>query len=288
MADRTTTDRPRRPAPMAVTVLRTSRISATMVRVWFGGPELRRFQPSACTDSYVKLTFPSPGVTYPEPFDLGRIQSSYPQSQWPVVRTYTVRAFDPERIELAVDFVVHGDRGVAGPWAAAAEPGDRIYLSGPGGAYAPDPRAGWHLLIGDESAMPAISAAVESLAADAEGQVLIEVPGAESEIDLPVPLGVRLDWLHSAQAGGAAPGRALVEAVAALAIPPIEVHAFVHGEAGFVADLRRLLRVDAGMPRDRLSISGYWRIGATEEGWRAAKADWNAAAEEIERRAGVA
>ena len=90
MADRP--DRPRRPAPMAVTVLRTGRISATMVRAWFGGPELLRFQPSACTDSYVKLTFPSPGVSYPEPFDLGRIQSSYPVSQWPVVRTYTVRA----------------------------------------------------------------------------------------------------------------------------------------------------------------------------------------------------
>ena len=78
MADRATTDRPRRPAPMAVRVLRASRISATMVRVWFGGPELQRFQASAFTDSYVKLTFPSPGVTYPEPFDLGQIQSSYP------------------------------------------------------------------------------------------------------------------------------------------------------------------------------------------------------------------
>ena len=205
-----------------------------------------------------------------------------------MVRTYTVRAFDPERIELAIDFVVHGDEGVAGPWAAAAEPGDRIYLSGPGGAYAPDPHAGWHLLIGDESALPAISAAVESLAADAEGHVLIEVPGPKSEIDLAVPLGVRLDWLYSGSAGAAALGQALVQAVAALAIPPVDVQAFVHGLAAFVADLRRLLRVNVGVPRDRLSISGYWRIGATEEGWRAAKADWNAAAQEVERRAGVA
>ena len=57
---------------------------------------------------------------------------------------------------------------------------------------------------------------------------------------------------------------------------------------GFVAELRRLLRVERGLPRDRLSISGYWRIGADEEGWRAAKAAWNAAAEELEQRAGVA
>ena len=66
------------------------------------------------------------------------------------------------------------------------------------------------------------------------------------------------------------------------------VQAFVHGEAGFVADLRRHLRVDRKLARDRVSISGYWRAGATEEGWRAAKAEWNAAAEDVERRAGVA
>ena len=201
-----------------------------------------------------------------------------------MVRTYTVRSWDPERTELAIDFVVHGDRGVAGPWAAAAQPGDRIYLAGPGGAYSPDPHQ-WHLLIGDESALPAIAAAVESLAADAEGQVLLEVPGPESEIDLPAPVGMRVRWLHT---GDAASGVALVEAVAALTIPSDDVQAFVHGEAGFVADLRRLLRVNVGVPRDRLSISGYWRLGATEEGWRSAKADWNAAAEEVERRAGVA
>ena len=68
----------------------------------------------------------------------------------------------------------------------------------------------------------------------------------------------------------------------------VALHAFVHGEAGFVAELRRMFRVDLGLPRDRLSMSGYWRLGANEEGWRAAKAGWNAAAEDIERRAGVA
>ena len=103
-----------------------------------------------------------------------------------MVRTYTVRTFDPERIELAIDFVVHGDHGVAGPWAAAAEPGDLIYLSGLGGAYAPDPRADWHLLIGDErTAGDRCSRGAPRRRA--EGHVLIEVPGPASEIDLPVP-----------------------------------------------------------------------------------------------------
>ena len=83
-------------------------------------------------------------------------------------------------------------------------------------------------------------------------------------------------------------GSRLVQWVAAVDFPDADVQAFVHGEAGFVAELRRHLRVDRRLPRERLSISGYWRLGATEEGWRAAKADWNAAAEDVERRAGVA
>ncbi|MET0865694.1 MAG: siderophore-interacting protein [Nakamurella sp.] len=280
----TVPDRPRRPAPMPVTVLEASRLSPTMVRVTFGGADLQRFRPSVFSDSYVKLTFPCPGVQYPEPLDISQIHAGFPQSQWPVVRTYTVRSWDAARCALTIDFVVHGDSGIAGPWAAAARPGDRIFLQGPGGAYAPDERAGWHLLVGDESALPAIAVAIERLAPNARGHVLIEVPGPASEIALETPAGVALSWLHK----GPQCGEQLVKAVRMLDIPDVAVHAFVHGEAGFVAELRRMLRVDLKWPRDRLSMSGYWRLGANEEGWRAAKASWNAAAEEIERRAGVA
>ena len=83
------------------------------------------------------------------------------------------------------------------PGLRAAQPGDRIHLSGPGGAYAPDPSADWHLLVGDESALPAIAAAVDALDPAARGHVLIEVPGSASEIPLPVPAGVALTWVHT-------------------------------------------------------------------------------------------
>jgi NADPH-dependent ferric siderophore reductase len=267
-----------------VEVIRTQRLSATMIRVVFSGPDLERFSGSVFTDSYVKLMFPTPGVAYPQPLDMERVRAELPAGDWPVVRTYSVRAWQPETLELTIDFVVHGDAGVAGPWAAAAKPGDRIFLQGPGGAYAPDPAADWHLLAGDESALPAISAAVEALSITAAGHVLIEVHGPESEIDLQVPAGVTLTWVHT---GDAPFGRRLVDAVGALDLSDGDGQVFVHGEAGFVAELRRLLRVERGLPRHRLSISGYWRIGADEEGWRAAKAAWNAAAEELEQRAGV-
>jgi NADPH-dependent ferric siderophore reductase len=271
----------RRPAPAPAAVVRTEQLSPTMVRVVLGG--LIDFRPSEFTDSYVKLIFPR--VDHPLPLDLDRIKRDLPAEQWPVVRTYSVRAFDTARHELTIDFVVHGTAGVAGPWAAAAQPGDSVFVRGPGGAYSPDPDADWHLLVGDESALPAIAAAIDALPAHAVGHVVVEVPGPASQIQLDTPEGVRMSWLHT---GYGRVGNRLVDTVRGIEFPLSDVQAFVHGEAGWVAQIRRLLRVDRRLPGNRLSISGYWRIGNDEEGWRAGKATWNAEAEELERRAGVA
>ncbi|HEY5880706.1 MAG TPA: siderophore-interacting protein [Nakamurella sp.] len=271
----------RRPAPVLATVVRTERLSPTMVRVVFGG--LTDFAPNGFTDSYVKLIFPR--ADYPQPLDPEQIKRDRPVEQWPVVRTYSVRRFDEATRELTVDFVVHGTTGVAGPWAAAAKPGDALFVRGPGGAYSPDPGADWHLLVGDESALPAIAAAVDALPADAAGHVVVEVPHAESRIPLNAPPDVVVSWVHT---GHGQVGDRLVDVVRGIELPLADVQTFVHGEAGWVARIRRLLRVDRQLPRERLSISGYWRLGADEEGWRAGKAQWNADAEEIERRAGVA
>jgi len=273
-----------RPAPLTGTVVRTERLSPTLTRVVFGGDELRRFQHRGFTDSYVKLYFLTPGVDYPRPFDLEAVKAAMPQQQWPVVRTYTVRAWDPDAAQISIDFVVHGDTGIAGPWAARAQPGDELLLSGPGGAYAPLPDADFHLYIGDESALPAIAAALESLPADAIGHVLVEVCDQESQVPVTAPAGIALQWVH---AGNRPVGGRLVEATQRLTFRAQTVDAFVHGEAGFVKDLRKMLRVDRGVPRERLSISGYWRVGATEEGWRAGKAEWNRQAEEVEQAAGL-
>lgn len=274
-----------RPAPMVATVVSTHTLSPTLTRVVLGGSDLARFLPSESTDSYVKLSFLAPGVDYPRPLDVARIRAEMPPEHWPVVRTYTVRAFDTQTTLLTIDFVVHGDSGVAGPWAAAAQPGDEILLSGPGGRYAPTPGAGFYLFIGDESALPAIAASLDALDRGAFGRVLIEVPDAASEIVVTLPEGVALQWVHTQNRPV---GQALVEAAATVEFPADDVDAFVHGEAGFVKELRRVLRVDRGVPKERLSISGYWRLGATEEGWRAGKAEWNRQAEETEREAGLA
>jgi NADPH-dependent ferric siderophore reductase len=233
-----------------------------MTRVVVGGEGLRGFDASAHADSYVKLLFVGQG------------------EQAPRMRSYTVRAFDAGTLELTLDFVVHGDAGIAGPWASRAVPGDEVQLLGPGGGYTPDPTATSHLLVGDASALPAIAVALERMPADAQGHVVVEVPGPAHELTLAAPMGIRIDWVHQ---GVERPGARLVEAVRALPWQEGDVQAFVHGEAGAVKQLRRYLRIERGMGLDRLSISGYWRLGVDDEGWRASKREWTVDVEAAER-----
>ncbi|GGJ01473.1 siderophore-interacting protein [Streptomyces brasiliensis] len=264
-------------------VVRTERLTPHMQRVVLGGEGLAGFAPDTCTDHYVKLLFGPEGVTYPEPFDLQRIRDEFPPAQWPVTRTYTVRAWNAERRELTLDFVVHGDEGLAAPWALHVQPGDSVRFMGPGGAYAPDASADWHLLVGDESALPAIARSLEALPEGAHAHAFIEVSGPEEQQK--IDSDVKVVWLHR---GDRPVGEALVEAVRALEFPAGRVHAFVHGEAGFVKDLRRLLRVEHAIPREDLSISGYWRLGHNEDGWQASKREWNARIEAEQEGGGAA
>ncbi|GAB3651027.1 siderophore-interacting protein [Glycomyces tarimensis] len=252
-------------------VMRTERLTPHMVRVVLGGPGLEGFDVGECTDHYLKLLFPAAGATYPEPFDLQRIRAELPREAWPRTRTYTVRRWDPAERELWVDFVLHGGEGLAGPWAAAAKPGDVLRFTGPGGAYAPDPEAEWHLLLGDEAALPAIAATLEQLPVGARARVLIEVAGPEEEHKLDSPADVDLRWLHR---GAARVGERLLRAARALDLSG-DVHAFVHGEAGFVKELRRLLAKERALPKERLSISGYWRLGQDEDRWQATKREFD-------------
>lgn len=250
-------------------VSRTEWLTPHMIRVVLRGP----FVDNGFTDKYVKLMFLRPDVEYPEPIDLDEIRRDFPREQWPTTRTYTVRWADAETGEFAIDFVTHGDDGIAAPWATRAQPGDEVIVRGPGGAYAPSATADWHLLVGDESAIPAIGAALESLPSGVSAKVFLQVAD-ESEVQKPASRGdVEIAWLYRADfPTPQAASDALVERVRTLEFPPGDVQVFVHGEAGFVADLRRHLTADRGLAKDTLSVSGYWRRGKNEDGWQAEKA----------------
>jgi NADPH-dependent ferric siderophore reductase len=249
-------------------VRRTERITPRMVRVVAGGAELAGFPDTPYTDRYVKIVFPRPDVSYPDPFDLELIRASLPREQWPLTRTYTVRALDRAAGELTIDFVHHGDAGLAGPWAAGAVAGDRLRLLGPGGAYAPRPQADWHLLVGDESALPAIGAACERVPAGVPVVAVLEVADDTERQPLVGPGRLQAHWLYRTDSST----ERVLTRLRSLRLPTGRVHAFVHGEAGMVRAVRRYLLEERGVPRDALSVSGYWRLGRDEDGWRADKA----------------
>jgi NADPH-dependent ferric siderophore reductase len=246
---------PRDRVVRSVKVKESLRLTPQMVRVVLVGPDLVGLPIGEFTDHYVKLMFPPRG------------------GDRPTLRTYTVRAYDALAGEMSIDVVVHGDEGVAGPWAAAASPDDEVTLVGPGGGYAPDGDADWHLLIGDESALPAIAGAIEQLPRDTRAVAFVEVQDAREEQILASAADVSLTWVHRDDAAGRR-GDALVAAVEAADLPAGRVHAFLHGEADFVKRLRHHLRFDRGVPREMLSASGYWRFGRDDEEWRAEKAAW--------------
>jgi NADPH-dependent ferric siderophore reductase len=267
-------------------VVRTEPVMSHMVRVVLGGNGFDTFTPSEFTDSYVKLVFVAEDIdvaALPHPLTLDSF-ADLPATRQPWVRTITVRRADPIARELTVDIAVHGEHGVAGPWAATAQPGQPMYVMGPSGAYAPDPAADWHLLAGDETALPAISVALEALPANAIGQVFIEVAEPEDEVPLTAPEGVQINWILRGgrsdlvgqdRAGDHAP---LVEAVTTAFWMPGQVHAFVHGEAQAVMhNLRPYIRKERGVDAKWASISGYWRRGRTEETFRQWKKELAAA-----------
>ncbi|MEV4604529.1 siderophore-interacting protein [Amycolatopsis sp. NPDC049253] len=249
-----------------LSVLRKENLTPHMIRIVAGGEGLRDFTPNAFTDAYVKVIFKVPGVEYPEPFDLQRIRAEFPREQCPRMRSYTVRSYDEAAGELVLDFVVHGDEGLAGPWAMRAQPGDELLLAGPGGVYAPRADAGWHLLVGDEAALPAIAASLEVMPAGARAHVFLLVSDASEEQPLVTKADAQITWLHRSA------GADLAAEVKALPWPGEDVHAFVHGEAGFVRELRRYLFAERGVAKESVSISGYWREGKNDEAWREEKA----------------
>ncbi|SNS85305.1 NADPH-dependent ferric siderophore reductase, contains FAD-binding and SIP domains [Geodermatophilus pulveris] len=288
------------------------RLGPSFVRLTLTGPDLAAFG-AAGRDQRFKLVLPRDGD------GLARLRGcgpdwyaeyrAMPEQQRPVIRTYTVRAARPERAELDVDVVLHGvTDGHAGPvasWAAAAVPGDRIVLLGPdrpcpdpvrsgrpwGVEWAPPAAARTLLLAGDETAVPAVCAVLESLAGDPRPvTALLEVPGSGDAADVVLPAGATLRWLPR---DGAPRGSRLVPAVhaalcglgitAAPAAPPEEVgdellwevpdaacadgaaaagcYVWLAGEAGVVTTLRRRLVGDLGVPRGAVAFMGYWRDG---------------------------
>jgi NADPH-dependent ferric siderophore reductase len=262
---------------MLTEVVETTPITPHLIRVVVTGDDLQGFPAGDFTDHYVKLQLPPPGADYEAPFDPAGIKATRPKEMWFRQRTYTVRDWDAEGNRLTIDFVHHGDVGLAGPWAANARPGDLLQLVGPGGGYSPSPAADWHLLVGDQAVIPAVSVALGRIPEGVPVHVFLEVEDEAEEVPLESPGELSLNWLHR---GGDNDGRSLLpETVSRFSFPEGEVHAFVHGEAGMVREVRKHLILERDVSKEALSATGYWKHSRTEEGWRQDKPEWKRLAE---------
>ncbi|TFC53678.1 MULTISPECIES: siderophore-interacting protein [unclassified Cryobacterium] len=262
----TPTAAPARPVRPQITlsVVRREQLSPHLVRIVLSGEQFENFVTNDATDKYVKIHFAKPELGLTPPFDAALLRETLAPEDLPVTRTYTVRNVDPDARTLSIDFVVHGTEGLAGPWADAAQPGDLLSFSGPGGGYAPDPGAAWHLFAGDQSALPAIASALAALPATAEGLAFIQVPSASEILDLAAPGAVQIQWLF-----GTDPGH-LSTAVDAATWLPGRPQVFAHGERSAMKGLREVFSA-RGVQRSELSLSGYWAQGRTEDRFQAEK-----------------
>ena len=271
---------------MYAEVHHVERLSPDLLRVVLAGGTLDQFEGAAATDAYINARFPAAGSPVTVPFSQEDLAGLHDEHR-PRPRRFTIRDWDPDQQLLSIDFVVHGDAGYAGSWAQRAEPGDRLQFDRPGGSYQPSPDVDWHLLVGDESAIGAIGASLQSLRADARAFVFAVVEKRGYEIDLPRADGVAIKWLYRAEA--AKSENWVAEAVAATDFPQGTFDIFVHGEAEEVRAVRRHLAVDRGLDLSDASISPYWRRRHTDEDWRKVKRQWMAdQARDLSAQAGTA
>lgn len=178
------------------------------------------------------------------------------------VRTYTVRRYDAAASTLSIDFVLHGDEGLASGWAARAEPGVTIGVAGGGGRSIS--QASDYLICGDETALPAIGNILENLPAQARGTAYIEIGDDSARQDLTAPEGVALVWLSR---DGAPAGTGDLLSAAAAAHPISEqTFAWAGAESAQVLAIRKDLRA-RGLARRSMLVIGYWRRGLTENGY---------------------
>lgn len=291
------------------TVVSVSRLGRSYVRLVVAGPELSSWSaevvdPGTVGDAYVKVLVPPPGGGGVAP-DVDDIRGwlALPESERGWMRTYTVRRADRVELEgrtvpaLTIDLVIHpgADEGPGSAWAGTVRVGDTVRLLGPGrghapwGAWAPG-EAGRVVCAGDETAVPALLAIAEELAAEPvgtrEARVLMEVPTAADAEEL----GAGLPDFVTIVVRGDEPGTGLVHELAgvldldggcvatvldgrrpeerqwqpATAVSAGDPYLFLAGEAALVRAMRRLAVDAAGVHKSSVAFMGYWRRGAAE------------------------
>ncbi|WP_454738205.1 siderophore-interacting protein [Cupriavidus necator] len=238
-------------------VLRTAQVSPQLLRVTLGGADLEDFV-SASFDDHVKVFFPVDGADKPVLPQVGPDGIAFPEGQpRPPARDYTPRRYDAAKRELDIEFVMHGD-GPASMWAAQARPGQYLGVGGPRGSFVVPAAFDWHLLIGDDTALPAIGRRLEELGSDTRAIVVVEVADASAQIPLPTQAQLDLHWLHR---GDAPEGSQLEAALRKITLPRGEGYVWAAGEAAAMKAVRQYLVSERSIDKRRIRASAYWKRG---------------------------
>jgi NADPH-dependent ferric siderophore reductase len=269
-------------------VVRTRRLGPSLIRVSFGGEDLKAFL-SDGRDQSLSLFLPHPGQSEPRvPLELGdgwwQGWRELPDDVRAVMRSYTLRSLRRDAAglttEIDIDFVLHGvepDAAVpAGPasrWASRAAAGDKVLLLGPAIAdnrairFRPPEDTDLVLIWGDETAVPAACSIVESLPAGTRARVWLEVPHAADIQEPRTEADAEITWLVHAEHQDCAEGASLaLRTIRSAPLPPAErPYVWIAGESGRVKELRRHFVRERGTDRRRVTFVGYWRQGLTEE-----------------------
>jgi NADPH-dependent ferric siderophore reductase len=238
-------------------VERVVRVAPAFVRVTLTG-DLSDFV-SSSFDDHVKVFFPREGELKPAMPEAGPDGPVFAQGmERPVMRDFTPRRFDSEAGELDLEFALH-EAGPATTWAAQAQPGQYLGIGGPRGSMVIPSGYDWHLLIGDETALPAIARRLAELPTGARVAVVVEAASRAARIELPSETDLYVIWCYRDEADS---DNALLDAVTQLALPEGNGYVWAAGEASAIRAVRAHLVNERGVDKKRIRASAYWRRGA--------------------------
>lgn len=250
-------------APSLLQVKRIHETSPGLRAITFTGEGLKKF-PAYCPAAHVKLFLPRDGQEHPTLPTLGPSGPVWPSGELkPIIRTYSVRGFRPDALEIDIEFAIHGVEGPATKFARQAKPGDSIGVSYPGGPDPMFPAASRFVLAGDTAALPALASILEHLPPTTAGDVFIRVDQADDVRDLSRPTGVHLHWFVDAPENI----HELVEAFKNAAFTTTDTFYWIGGEHSLVVSLRKYLARELGVTKDAIYALPYWRHNLDEEGY---------------------
>jgi NADPH-dependent ferric siderophore reductase len=248
-------------------VARTERTSPSFLSITVHGEQLSQFRPLG-GDQAVQLRLSPPSANRSRHGDRRRgwaTRVPSKKSNRPHLRLYTVRGFSRAQDELDLELVLHDATSPASAWALNARAGDEVELVDHGATYLTNPNVDWELLVGDESALPAILSILDAERLDLRAEVFLEVPSSDDIRSLTTPDNVNVHWLPRNNRP-AVPGQLALDVVTNATLPPGRFFTFVAGEDQLPVRLQRHLVTERSTDPTDITAIGYWRHGHPSPG----------------------